>query len=176
MSPTLRTARLLLDEYTPADEESFVALLGDERVARWMGDGPEPQDALRALFHRVFDVYRDDRFDVWAVRMDGRHLGHAELKRTDTVDGHELIYAVEPRSWGRGLGTEVAAELVRYAFEVLRLPAVHATVDAANAGSLALLGRLGFVPVRDLHEDGGAVTRVLTLAAGHQGTGPVRSK
>lgn len=39
-APTLRTSRLLLDAYTPQDEEDFVALFQDTRVSRWMGDGP----------------------------------------------------------------------------------------------------------------------------------------
>lgn len=103
--PTLRTGRLLLDAYTPEDEESFVALFQDERVSRWMGDGPEPEAATRALFWRVFTkVYAHRLFDVWAVRMDGSLVGHAELKRradrTEVVEGYEIIYALAPHVWG----------------------------------------------------------------------------
>ncbi|HEY0638492.1 MAG TPA: GNAT family N-acetyltransferase [Pseudonocardiaceae bacterium] len=165
MSPTLRSARLLLDEYTPADEESFVTLFGDERVSRWMGDGPEPEAETRALFHRVFEVYGANRFDVWAVRLDGRHVGHAELKRTEQVDGHELIYALVPAVWRRGLGGEVARTVLAYGFGTLGLDAVHATVAPENTGSLALLAALGFRHTQDIPEDDGGVTRVLRVTA-----------
>ena len=166
MPPTLRTARLLLDAYAPDDEEDFVALFQDSRVSRWMGDGPAAEADDRALFGRIFTkVYARDLFDVWAVRRGGRLVGHAEIKRTDAVDGHEIVYALAPEVWGSGLGTELAEALVGYGLDVLGLAEVHATVAARNEASLRLLGRLGFAHVRDVEEDVGGLTRVLTRAA-----------
>ncbi|QSB15452.1 GNAT family N-acetyltransferase [Natronosporangium hydrolyticum] len=162
MSPTLRSDRLLLTRYTEADEERFVAFFADERVSRWMGDGPQPEAADRSLFWRIFPIYEQRRFDVWAVWWGDRYVGHAELKPTETVNGHELIYALSPEVWGQGLGTELTETLVQYGFEQLRLTEVHATVAAPNTASLALLGKLGFVPVRDIANAAGPTTRVLT--------------
>ncbi|MEV5105847.1 GNAT family N-acetyltransferase [Streptomyces massasporeus] len=163
MPPTLHTARLLLDPYTPDDEEAFVALFQDVRVSRWMGDGPSSEADDRALFGRIFSkVYAGNLFDVWAVRRDGRLVGHAEIKRTDAVDGHEIVYALAPETWGSGLGTEVAEALLAYGFTTLGLAAVHATVAAQNEASLRLLGKIGFEHARDIVEDDGAVTHVLT--------------
>lgn len=164
--PTLRTERLLLEPYTPADEGDFTALFQDVRVSRWMGDGPSSEAECRALFGRIFTkVYARGLFDVWAVREDGRHVGHAEIKRTDDVDGHELVYALAPAAWGRGLGTEVARALVAHGFGTLGLPEVHATVAADNTASLRLLAGIGFVHVRDIAEEDGTTTRVLTCRA-----------
>lgn len=39
---------------------------------------------------------------------------------------------------------------------------MHATVAAANQASLTLLARIGFEHVRDIEEDDGSTTRVLT--------------
>ncbi|MEU3505350.1 GNAT family N-acetyltransferase, partial [Streptomyces hundungensis] len=109
MTPTLRTERLLLDPYTPDDEEDFVALFQDPRVSRWMGEGPTSEAEDRALFRRVFtQVYARDLFAVWAVRRDGVLIGHAEIKPTEATGGHEIIYALAPAAWGAGLGTELA--------------------------------------------------------------------
>ncbi|WP_030157975.1 GNAT family N-acetyltransferase [Glycomyces sp. NRRL B-16210] len=164
MTPVIRTERLVLEPYVPADEEDFVALFGDERVAQWMGDGPEPEEANRALFWRVFpNVYEKHAFDVWAVREQGRLIGHAEIKPTEVSGGHELIYALAVSAWGRGLGTELAQAIVDYGFGELGLTEVHATVAAPNTVSLALLAKLGFVHVRDEPNEDGPVTRVLTL-------------
>ncbi|MEV6682047.1 GNAT family N-acetyltransferase [Streptomyces erythrochromogenes] len=163
MTPVLRTERLLLDPYTPEDEEAFVALFQDTRVSRWMGDGPATEEEDRALFGRVFTkVYAEDLFDVWAVRRDGRLVGHAEIKRTDEADGHEIIYALAPEAWGSGLGTEIAEAIVAYGFAHLGLTEVHATVAASNSASLALLSRIGFAHVRDVREGDGSTTHVLT--------------
>ncbi|WP_033313948.1 GNAT family N-acetyltransferase [Streptomyces iakyrus] len=163
MPPTLRTPRLLLDAYGPGDEESFVALFQDTRVSRWMGDGPAAEAEDRALFGRIFSkVYAGDLFDVWAVRRGRLLVGHAEIKRTEEVDGHEIVYALAPEVWGSGLGTELVEALVRHGFESLGLSEVHATVAAQNKASLRLLDKIGFEHARDIVEDDGAVTRVLT--------------
>ncbi|MFC8147552.1 GNAT family N-acetyltransferase [Streptomyces paradoxus] len=135
----------------------------DTRVSRWMGDGPAAEADDRALFGRIFStVYAGDLFGVWAVRRGGLLVGHAEIKRTEEVDGHEIVYALGPDVWGSGLGTELAEALVRHGFESLGLTEVHATVAAQNQASLRLLGKIGFEHVRDIVEDDGTLTRVLT--------------
>ncbi|MEU2026759.1 GNAT family N-acetyltransferase [Streptomyces sp. NPDC016469] len=162
MTPSLRSERLVLEPYVPADEEDFVALFADDRVSRWMGDGPEPEDSNRALFARVFThVYEPEAFDVWAVRRNGRMVGHAEIKPSKAVEGHELIYALAPEAWGRGLGTELARTIVAYGFEVLGLDQVYATVAEPNAASLAALRKVGFRHVRDIAEEDGSTTLLL---------------
>ncbi|MEU9863629.1 GNAT family N-acetyltransferase [Streptomyces sp. NPDC047971] len=162
MTPTLRTERLLLEPYVPEDEEDFVALFQDIRVSRWMGDGPSSEAADRALFGRIFTkVYARNLFDVWAVRRNGLLVGHAEIKPTDTVSGHEIIYALAPAAWGSGLGTELARSIVAHGFGTLGLTEVYATVSAPNAASLTLLDRIGFEHVRDMEEEDGGITRVL---------------
>ncbi|WP_263167828.1 GNAT family N-acetyltransferase [Streptomyces sp. SCSIO ZS0520] len=171
-SPALRSARLRLDPYAPADEESFLGLFQQAEVARWMGDGLAPEAEDRALFGRIFSrVYAGGLFDVWAVRLRDaaapgghRYIGHAEVKPSGAVPGgHEIIYALDPAAWGRGLGSELAAALVAYGFGELGLAEVHATVAAPNSGSLAVLDRLGFRHVRDLAEEDGSTTRLLAL-------------
>lgn len=75
VSPTLRTERLLLEQYVPEDEEAL-------------------------LFGRIFTkVYAQDLFDVWGFRRDGLLVGQAEIKPTDAAGGHENL-----RSGSGGLG------------------------------------------------------------------------
>ncbi|MFJ8749082.1 GNAT family N-acetyltransferase [Streptomyces sp. NPDC102441] len=174
MPPTLRTERLLLEPYVPEDEEGFVALFQDTRMSQWMGDGPASEAADRALFGRIFTkVYAQDLFDVWAVRRDGLLVGHAEIKPTDVVAGHEIIYALAPAAWGFGLGAELAEAIVAYGFDTLGLTKVHATVAAPNKASLTLLDRIGFEHVRDIEEDDGSTTRVLARRLAASDTSPL---
>lgn len=174
MTPTLRTERLLLEPYAPEDEEDFVALFQDTRVSRWMGEGPASEAADRALFGRIFTkVYAQELFDVWAVRRDGLLVGHAEIKPTDVVGGHEIIYALAPTAWGSGLGTELAEAIVAHGFDTLGLTEVHATVAAPNKASLALLDGIGFEHVRDVTEDDGSTTRVLVRRPAASDTSPL---
>ncbi|WBB57256.1 GNAT family N-acetyltransferase [Verrucosispora sp. WMMD573] len=163
-TPTLRTERLLLEPYRRTDRDDFVALFTDVEVGRFMGDGPLAPAAAEALFERVFSkVYANDLFDVWAVRSACRFVGHAEIKPTDEVSGHEIVYALAKPAWGGGLGTELVRELLRYGFDCLGLSRIHATVDEQNSASLALLARLGFGHERDVAESNGSITRVLLV-------------
>ncbi|MBO3732336.1 GNAT family N-acetyltransferase [Glycomyces niveus] len=164
MTPVLQTERLLLEPYATADEADFVALFQDTRVSQWMGNGPQSKEEDRALFGRIFTkVYAEHKFDVWAVRENGVFVGHAEIKPTEESGGHELIYALAHHAWGRGLGTELAQAIIDYGFDVLGLDEVHATVADPNTASLAVMKRIGFEHVRDIAEDDGTTTRVLTL-------------
>lgn len=112
-------------------------------------------------------------FDVWAVRRNGLLVGHAEIKPTDVVGGHEIIYALAPTAWGSGLGTELAEAIVAHGFDTLGLTRVYATVAASNEASLTLLGRIGFGHVRDIKENDGSTTRVLARGLAATGKSPL---
>lgn len=157
-TPGLVTARLELAPYTEDDRPWFVALFGQEPVTRYMGDEEPLSEAdASALFTKVLDVvYPAGSWPIWGVREGGRLVGHAEVKPSPEarIDGWELVYALDPTAWGRGLGTELAAALTEYGHGPLGLAEVHATVDPANTGSLALLHRLGYEALEDIDEDG----------------------
>jgi RimJ/RimL family protein N-acetyltransferase len=56
----------------------------------------------------------------------------------------ELYYRLGRDYWGNGYATEAAREIIRYAFDELRLRRVLAHASIENNGSIALLQRLGF--------------------------------
>jgi RimJ/RimL family protein N-acetyltransferase len=175
MTPTLRSDRLLLEPYVPADEDDFVALFVDARVSRWMGNGPWPEADYRATFARIFThAYESECFDVWAVRQGSRLVGHAEIKPAKVVEGQELVYGLAPGVWGRGLGTELARTVVTHGFEMLNLEQVYATVAEPNVASLATLHKLGFRHVRDIAEDDGTITHVLSCGRAEQQVSSMR--
>ncbi|MHC0429047.1 GNAT family N-acetyltransferase [Streptomyces sp. O3] len=167
MTPELRTDRLSLSPYVHTDEADFVGFFTEPRVARWFGNDSARE--LRAVWGRVFSlVYPEDRFQVWAVRHEGRYVGHAEIKPSPEpwLDGHEIVYGLSPDSWGQGFGSELVRALTSYGHQELGLPEVHATVDARNSGSLTVLKKAGYVHVRDVPEDDGATTQLLTHRRG----------
>lgn len=165
MTPVLHSERLSLSPYVAADETQFVALLQDEAVGRWFGDGMQSVEQTHALFRRIFGlIYAENQFPVWAVRHEGRYIGHAEIKPSPEswLDGHEIVYGLFRGSWGMGLGTELARLLTAYGHQTLGLSEVHATVDAENTASLTVLKRLGFTQVRSVAEDNGRTTLLMT--------------
>ncbi|MEU6173222.1 GNAT family N-acetyltransferase [Streptantibioticus parmotrematis] len=165
MTPALRTERLEFIPYRPEDEDVFVTLLRDEEVCRWMGQDLVPEPEIRELFRAILtDIYPTRRFDVWGLWLDGTYAGHAEVKKTGNVDGHELITALAPAFWGRGLGSEVIRGLLRHAADDLGLKEVYGMVGAENTASLTMCERLGFRHLRDVVSDDGSVTRMLIVS------------
>lgn len=165
MTPVLRTERLEFLPYRPEHEDAFVALLRNEEVCRWMGQDLVPEPDIRALFRAILsDVYPQHRFDVWGLWLEGTYVGHAEVKRTGNVDGHELVTALAPEHWGRGLGGEVVRGLLRHAADNLGIEEVYGMVGADNTASLTMCRRLGFRRLRDVVADDGSVTRLLVVS------------
>ncbi|MEV7143085.1 GNAT family N-acetyltransferase [Streptomyces tauricus] len=164
MTPVLKTERLEFTPYRPEDEGHFVALLRNEEVCHWMGQDLVPEADLRVAFrHILTDVYPTERFDVWGVWWQGTYIGHAELKKTGNVDGHELIVALAPDYWGQGIGTEAVHGLLRHAAD-LGLTEAYGMVGAGNTASLALCRRLGFRHVRDVVGEDGTVNRMVVIS------------
>ncbi|QMU70577.1 GNAT family N-acetyltransferase [Streptacidiphilus sp. P02-A3a] len=165
MTPVLRTEHLEFIPYRAEDEDVFVALLRDEEVCRWMGQEQAPEADIRTLFRMILsDVYPRRMFDVWGLWLDGAYVGHAELKKTGNVDGHELITALVPEFWGRRLGPEAARGVLRYAADDLGLKEVYGMVGAGNSASLTACQRMGFRHVRDVVGDDGTVTKMLVIS------------
>lgn len=93
-------------------------------------------------------------FGLWIVRhaasgvVAGRALvRHLELEGVDEI---EIGYSLYPSYWGRGLGTEMAAECVRLAFEELHLASVVALTVPHNVRSRRVLERVGMTYERDV--------------------------
>ncbi|MEW2569956.1 GNAT family N-acetyltransferase [Streptomyces sp. NPDC047070] len=173
MTPVLKTERLEFTPYRPEDETHFVALLRNEVVCHWMGQDMVPEADLRAAFRAILtDVYPTRRFDVWGVWWQGTYIGHAEVKRTGNVDGHELIVALAPDYWGQGIGTEAVHGLLRHAADNLGLTEAYGMVGAGNTASLALCRRLGFRHVRDVVGEDGTVNRMVVISVADASRSP----
>ena len=165
MTPVLRTERLEFIPYRDEDEDHFVALLRNEEVCHWMGQDLVSEPELRALFRSILDeVYPKALFDVWGVWLSGEFAGHAEVKKTGNVEGHELIAALSPRFWRRGVGSELVRALLRHAADNLGLKEAYGMVGADNTPSLEMCRRLGFRHLRDVVGDDGSVTKMLVVS------------
>ncbi|WP_198152612.1 GNAT family N-acetyltransferase [Tsuneonella dongtanensis] len=142
---TLETERLSIRPFEPADEPLLVALFQDPMVARFVGDGSplSPEDAALWV-RRSRENLATFGYGTGAVveRASGELVGWAGFARPG--DGsEEIIYGLAARHWGKGYGSEIVDALVAFAAAQGVAP-VRATVDRANAGSIAILEKRGF--------------------------------
>jgi RimJ/RimL family protein N-acetyltransferase len=72
----------------------------------------------------------------------------------DGVPEVEVAYLLARTAWGRGLGTEAAAAVLRHAREVVGLRRVVALVHPENHGSARVVTKLGFARERRIEWHG----------------------
>ncbi len=72
---------------------------------------------------------------------DGKFRGVCGFSEKDGVP--DLLFSIEPESWGNGLATESADCIIAYAFSDLGERQIVATVDKTNTISIKALEKIG---------------------------------
>lgn len=146
-TPTLRSERLTLRPLAPDDMPAVRTLAGDRRVAE-MTLLPHPFEGAAAdeWLRTRMEGAREGRSETFSVMLqeDGPTLiGHAGLVLDRANEKAELHYWIGVPFWGNGYATEAAQELLRHAFENLRVKRVHADHFARNPASGRVLQKIG---------------------------------
>jgi RimJ/RimL family protein N-acetyltransferase len=146
------TNRLLIRQYTTADIETAHEVL-DSHPDVWRFDPGRPLslEERRTAIERRIQAYGAPVFGSLAVALKdgGRYIGYCGLQLylceriTRSTPEVELFYKLGREYWGRGYATEACRELVRHAFEDLRLARIVTCTHCENVRSIALLQRLG---------------------------------
>lgn len=149
---SIRTERLLLRCWSPEDApELRAALDANDAHLRpwvpWMKDEPKPvEETMEWLRQQRANFDRDEgyRFGVFAADGGRAVLGEASLFKRVGPGAREVGYWIDVRHARNGFATEVAAAMVRLAFEFERVERVEAHCAAENTASVAVARRLGF--------------------------------
>lgn len=135
----IRTARLLLRPARRGDLADLHAVLSDPAAMRYWSSLPHASiDETRDWLDDMIAISAGAGED-FVIERDGRAIGKAGFYRFP-----EIGFILRPDQWGQGLAREALAPLIERAFACHRLARIEADVDPRNAGSLALLRRLGF--------------------------------
>ncbi len=145
--PPLQTERLLLKPFGFAHEDALLALFADPQVGRYLWDAkPVSRETVRELIADSLAGLRDRALGHFALtprQQPGQVIGFAGLRTMGATSEVELLYALEPAWWKRGLATEAARAVVRFGFEKASLVALWAGADPPNAASFRVMERLG---------------------------------
>jgi RimJ/RimL family protein N-acetyltransferase len=132
------------------DIDALRRLASDPVVRRYLG-GPADPAAVAAITRESLTP----RWGSFVYAMpDGPVIGGLELTRER--DELEVGYVQLPEFWGQGFAAEAVRGLLEWASRQCPEDRVIAITQAANLESLALLGRLGFLPREEFIEYGAA--------------------
>jgi ribosomal-protein-alanine N-acetyltransferase len=137
---TLHTPRLILRRARLADLIEVNAFLGDLRAMRFWSTPPHAGlHETKAWLDRLIAAAPATNED-YMIELDGRVIGLAGSNPLP-----DFGFILHPDFWGRGLAREASRAVIDHIFAVHDVPALTAEADPRNAGSIALLERLGFV-------------------------------
>jgi RimJ/RimL family protein N-acetyltransferase len=144
----LRTDRLWLRRWTPADRPLFAALNADPRVMEHFPAALEQADS-DALADLIEQHFVEHGFGLWAVEVPGvtPFAGFVGLS-VPRFHAHftpcvEIGWRLAAGHWGRGYATEGARAALAFGFGDLGLDEIVSFTVAENARSRRVMARLG---------------------------------
>lgn len=155
----IRTPRLLLRQTEARDRPAYVALQLSPDVRRYLGGPAHSPDELEELVPTV----PGRRPGAFAVEHAGSMIGMVTLDRRDPArPGRvgasgadlEVSYTFLPSAWGQGLARESLEAALGWTATVLPGEPIVLCTQTANARSLRLARRLGFVEIERFEEFG----------------------
>lgn len=144
----LRTDRLILRRWRESDCEPFAALNADPRVMEFF-PAPLSRAESNAGAARIEAHLEAQGFGLWAAEVLGgpSFIGYIGLAvpafRARFTPCTEIGWRLAHAAWGFGYATEGATEVLRFAFETLRLPEIVSFTVPANARSRRVMEKLG---------------------------------
>ncbi len=153
---TFTTARLAATRRSAADYDDLRRLHQDPvAMATLSVDGqPLAEEQTRASLRGSLEHWERHGFGVWTFReqADGAFVGYCGLwcVVVEGCDEVELLYALLPAYWGRGLATEMAAAVLDIGFRRLGLTDIIAYTLTSNRASQRVMEKSGFNYEREI--------------------------
>jgi ribosomal-protein-alanine N-acetyltransferase len=154
----LYTGRLVIRDHLPEDFECMHRLLSDAAAMYYLDDirTRTPDETRQNLETALSENTRPDRekyFFAILERETGRYAGEIGYTvNVKTPKGHMagLGYFLLPELHGRGIATEAAREVLRFAFEEGGVVKVETGCIRENIASEAVMKKLGMKKEADL--------------------------
>jgi [ribosomal protein S5]-alanine N-acetyltransferase len=139
MDAVIETPRLILRHFSDADLDALCELMANAEFMLFSSGVFTREQTASFLFDRVIAAARAGLPSQFAVitRDQNCLIGYCGFfcQVVDEVKEIEIGYRLHPDYWNRGLATEAARAVRRYAFEVLKLERVISLIYPENHAS-----------------------------------------
>ena len=145
MHTILQTPRLIIREFRPDEEETYLEMYRDADINRHLTKRTDEE--RRERFKELLAGYGSKDLGRWGVfdPANGNLAGTCKLLPNDTdPEKMEIGYVLAKKYWGKGLATELAKALLEYGFNQIGLKEICACVDFENIASQNVLLKAGF--------------------------------
>lgn len=176
VEPILQSDRLQLCPCQETDSSLLHTHWTEPQVRRYLFDDQAvDRETVTHFVEQSCDLFRQHRYGLWIIldATNGIFQGVCGLWHGPLGEGPELLFSVVPRSWGRGIATESALCVLRYAFEDLKLSKVSATVDTPNVVSVHILEKLGMTMTAETSLNGNPIRQYGIHSSDHRDEHPL---
>ena len=146
---SITTPRLVLESIQPSDKAALLDLWRDPEVRRYLWDNQIiSEDQVAAIQVASDRCFAEHGAGLYAVRLRDQPdqlAGFCGYREFESPGLLELLYAIYPQYWGRGLVTEAAKAVLALGFEQCGFEHVIAATDTPNQPSVRVMQRLGMV-------------------------------
>ena len=147
--PQLESERFILREVKQQDYISLYEIYSSEDSVKYQQIGPMKtiEQAQKAV--QVFlQGFKDRKFIRWCItaRGNGAVIGLITLHSFNVCSAQaEIGFMLNKEYWRQNIMSEVAIEIIRFAFEVIGLDRIEASIHPDNIASIRLSEKLGFL-------------------------------
>ncbi len=140
----IETERLRLRPYTMGDVDVLHRLWTDPAIRKYLWDDEIiTRERAEQEVRGAIACFETRGFGQWLVLEKGSPIGFCGLRPFGEPPEIEVLYGLAPEHWGRGLATEAARAVMRFAFEEHGLDRLYAGADPPNTASFRVMERLG---------------------------------
>ena len=145
---TIKTERLVLRPYRPADVDDLYRNVQDKRIHAMTAALPHPytkKNAVEWIAMNNATAHRKKKKDrlAFAVEYKKEVVGSIGLHKLEAHKA-EIGYWLAPHAWGKGLMTEAVSAVTKYALGTLKLRRIYATAFVNNKASQRVLEKAGY--------------------------------
>jgi ribosomal-protein-alanine N-acetyltransferase len=142
----LTASRLRLVPVGEQDIGALHAMLTNAAVRRYLCDDKlVPRSFAEDLVRNSRDTFESHGMGLWLIQESANTtpIGFCLLRPPDEHPLPELLYALLPSAWGRGLAIEAARAVIHYAFTTLECVEILAEMDEPNSASARVAEKIG---------------------------------
>jgi RimJ/RimL family protein N-acetyltransferase len=153
---TFETESLFFRRITVADAESEFEMFGDPEYTWFLGRTFSLEHIQKGIQKEIDKRIFINGLGKWAIisKENNETAGSCAVVKVKNRDEIEISYFLKKRYWGRGIGTIAAGIMLRYGFEILKLPQIIIRVHKQNLKSINIALKLkmkfiGFIEYPD---------------------------
>lgn len=158
----IETERLILREIILDDAAEIFNLDSKKEVLRYLPVKTLNHiDETIEIINHIRNQYKENDIGRWAVvlKETQEFIGWCGIKyiKDEVVNGktnfYDIGYRLMPEFWGKGYASEASMACFNYAFDVLKLTELHATIMEGNQASCKIVEKIGMIKMEDFVED-----------------------